>query len=117
MARQLLYWSSTGITERLALRLGGDPLRNYAGDEFILMVPSYGAARTGQHVPRPVKRFLAEHSDQMVGVVGVGNITFGPEFCLGAVKISERFGVPLLASIDIVPTQDQIKIIRKELGC
>ena len=108
---QVVYWSSTGVTKRVAGSLGGIPVDKYQGGKFILLVPSYGAPRTGNHVPNRVKRFLGEHAALMVGVAGVGNTVFGPEFCLGAVKISERFGVPLLAKIDVVPTKDQIDAI------
>lgn len=115
MTRQLVYWSSTGVTRRVAEPLGGIETAEYTGGPFILVVPSYGAPRTGQHVPRPVKKFLAENADQMVAVVGVGNTVFGPEFCLGARKISERFGVPLIAQIDVSPMPEDIETIREEL--
>lgn len=113
---QLVYWSSTGVTRRVAEPLGGIEIAEYTGGSFILVVPSYGAPRTGQHVPRPVKKFLAENADQMVAVVGVGNTVFGPEFCLGAKKVSERFQVPLIAQIDVVATPEDLVTIRKEMG-
>lgn len=111
----LVYWSSTGITKRVADLFGGIELKEYESGEFILMFPTFGAPGTGQHVPVPVKRFLSKHSDSLVGVVGVGNTNFGSEFCLGAYKVSARFNVPLITTIDVVPTRSQILSISKEL--
>lgn len=94
-------------------RLGGVSTDQYQGGEFVFMFPTYGSPRTGNHVPRGVKKFLAEHGDRMVGVVGFGNSIFGPEFCAGAAKVAERWDVPLLAKVDLVPTGEQVRTINK----
>lgn len=109
---QVLYWSSTGITARVAGIFDGVSIDEYSGDgEYVLLVPSYGQPRTGNHVPPRVKKFLVEHHENIVGVIGIGNAVFGPEFCLGAKKVSRKFDVPLLATIDVVPTSTQIETI------
>lgn len=113
---QLVYWSSTGITRRAAERLGGTSIEHYYGGPYVLMVPSYGAPRTGGHVPPAVKKFLAEHGDELVGVVGMGNTTFGPDYCLGARKIAARWEVPLIEKIDLVATGDQEERIKQFLS-
>lgn len=112
---QLLYHTAAGTTRNTGNRLGGVPLSEYDGGEFVIMFPSYGAPRTGNHVPVPVKKFLAEHGDRLAAVVGMGNTIFGPEFCAGAAKVAERWGVPLLAKIDLVPTAEQTKTIQRFL--
>lgn len=108
---KVVYWSSTGITRRLAERFDGVSLDEYEGGDFVLVFPSYGAPRTGNHVPPRVKRFLREHGDGLRAVVGVGNRTFGPEFCLGARKVADRWGVPLLAAVDVVPTAEETAVV------
>lgn len=115
MPRQLVYYSGTGVSRRIAQRFGGIELGNYSGGEYILLAPSYGAPRTRNFVPQQIKRFLAENADQMVGVVGVGNTTFGPEFCLGAIRISQKFQVPVITLIDVSATPDQLNAIRRAL--
>lgn len=113
MCKDLVYFSATGVTQRIAEKLGGIPLEEYAGErEFVLIFPSYGSPRTGGYVPPAVKKFLAEHSDRLTAVVGVGNLTFGSDFCLGAVRAARRFRVPLLARIDMTPTLDDLRVIR-----
>lgn len=113
---QVVYWSSTGVTKRVAERFNGIPLEQYQGGDYVLVVPSYGAPRTGNYVPVAVKKFLGETGDCLVGVIGVGNTNFGPDFCLGAVRIAERWGVPLIAKVDLVLTADEIRKINDFLG-
>lgn len=103
------------MSKRIAQRSGGIELEDYTGGEYILIVPSYGSPRTNNFVPNQVKRFLAENSAQLVGVVGVGNTTFGPLFCLGAIRVSERFNVPLIATIDVSINGEQSEAIREAL--
>lgn len=108
----LVYFSLTGVSKRLAKPLGGVPLDEYTGGAFVVVVPTYGSPRTGGYVPKPVKAFLAEHGALCAGVVGVGNRNFGPDFCKGAHLVAERFNVPLITAVDVVPYQDDIDKIR-----
>lgn len=104
----IVYWSGSGITERIARRYGGVELSNYIPSQpFTLVVPTYGSPRTGGYVPTPVIEFLSLHGHCMEAVVGVGNTTFGEDFCLGAKQISSAFDVPLAMMIDVVPTREQ----------
>lgn len=111
-----VYHSATGVTKRVAKQFSGIPLNAYTEGAYVLFVPSYGAPITGQYVPRPVKQFLREHGDQIKAVVGVGNRTFGNDFCKAAKLISERFGVPLLRCIDMVLTEEDERAINNYLG-
>ena len=65
---QLLYHTAAGTTRNTGNRLGGVPLSEYDGGPFVILFPSYGAPRTGNHVPVPVKKFLAEHGDRLAAV-------------------------------------------------
>ena len=107
---QLVYWSSTGVTKRVAERFNGIPLEQYQGGDYVLVVPSYG-----NYVPVAVKKFLGETGDCLTGVIGVGNTNFGSDFCLGAVRIAERWGVPLIAKVDLVPSVEDEEAITKFL--
>lgn len=116
MARQLVYYSRTGLTGRFAKRFGGVGLEEYDGtSEYIIVVPSYGQPRKKSWVPQPVKDFLDTHADNLVGVIGLGNRNFGAEFNLGSRQISQRFNIPIVADIDIVPTGQEEEAIWRSL--
>lgn len=115
IVRQLVYWSGSGVTKRIAEKLGGIPLDEYQGGPFVLMFPSYGAPRTGGHIPPAVEAFTKRYGQKLRGVVGVGNVTFGSEFCYGATLLSRASSTPLLAKIDMVPTGDQLWAIEDYL--
>lgn len=110
----LVYWSGTGVTERTARKFGGVRLDDYrAGEPFTLMVPTYGSPRTGGGIPDAVMRFLGLHGHCLEAVVGVGNTTFGEDFCFGAKDIASAFDVPLVTMIDMVPTREQEYTLKK----
>ena len=109
----LLYWSGSGVTERIARQYGGVPLEHYVPEQpCTLMFPSYGAPRTGGYVPPAVMDFLGFHGHCVEYVIGVGNTTFGGDFCRGARLVSEELGVPLVAEIDMVPTERDEQILK-----
>lgn len=116
IAKQLVYWSATGVTERIARPLGGIHLDHYDEEqEFVLLFPSYGSPRTGGYVPTAVKKFLTKHSERLVAVAGVGNLTFGSDFCLGARFVAHHYSVPLIATIDMVPSYVDINAIEEAI--
>lgn len=104
----IVYWSGSGITKRVAKKYGGVHLNDYVPDQpFTLMVPTYGSPRTGGGIPDVVLQFLSLHGHNLEAVIGVGNTTFGEDFCFGAKEIATAFEVPLAMMIDIVPTREQ----------
>lgn len=109
---EIVYWSSTGVTRRVAEELRGKPLDSYGGGEFILVIPTYGAPGNRTHAPASVTRLLAKHSENLVGVIGVGNTNFGPDFCALAKYISREYRVPLIACVDLFLTQDNYDSIQ-----
>lgn len=50
---------------------------------------------------------MEDYHEQCIGVVGVGNINFGPEFCQAAFDLTEQYNIPLVATVDMVPQQSQ----------
>lgn len=110
----IVYWSGSGITERVAKKVGGVHLNDYVPDQpFTLIVPTYGSPRTGGYIPDAVVQFLNMHGHCMDAVVGVGNTTFGEDFCYGAKVIASAFEVPLAMMIDVVPTDTQLVSLYK----
>ena len=70
-------------------------------------MPTYGSPRSGGYVPSAVQKFLEENSEYLDGVIGVGNSTFGPDFCKGARIVSGAYKTPLIMEIDVVPSAEQ----------
>lgn len=78
-------------------------------DDVVLVVPSYRRYNESQlglsYVPLPIERFLLHKesvfSSRVVGVVGTGNMTFGPEFCRAGEELSELLEVPLVSKVDM----------------
>jgi len=111
----LVYHSATGVTKRIAESLGGIPLSEYTGGSYVLLFPSYGSPRTGGYIPGAVRNFLADHGDGLIAVAGVGNLTFGSDFCLGARLLANEYEVPLVAKFDMVPTGDQLSRLQEAM--
>lgn len=109
---EILYWSSTGVTRRVAEEFGGKPLDSYEGGDFILVLPTYGSPGDRLHAPASVKRLLKQHHENLVGVIGVGNTNFGPDFCALARYIALEYEVPLIACVDLFTTQDNYDSIQ-----
>lgn len=109
---QIVYWSgASGTTRRIVEPYGGVNLRDYTGGRFVIVFPSYGAPRTGGYIPPAVQRFLEHHHDQCEGVIGVGNTTFGADYCKGALIASEEYSIPLLGRIDLVPGAAETRLL------
>ena len=116
-SRQLVYWSGTGVTRRIADKFGGIPIQDYdAYTPCILMFPSYGSPKTGGYIPPLVAMFLEKYHENVTGIVGVGNTTFGADFCKGSRLASEQYGIPTLAEIDMVLARQQRAVIEGELA-
>nr|DAF63949.1 MAG TPA: ribonucleotide reductase stimulatory protein [Siphoviridae sp. ctGkF2] len=111
---QLVYFSGTGVTKRIAWRFDGRSLKEYDGGEYVLLFPSYGAPGQGL-IPQPVQRFLEKHSGNLRAVAGVGNVTFGPDFCRGAEQVARHYNVPLLAAIDVHAQRHELDKIKRFL--
>ena len=110
----IVYWSSnSGGTRRVAEALNTDTveLAGYDGaSPYVLACPTYDQPRGG-FTPRPVQQFLEEHAHLMVGVIGLGNRSFGDKFCMGAYDISKQFNVPVLWRIEIMGSQEDLTVV------
>ncbi|OIR43164.1 class Ib ribonucleoside-diphosphate reductase assembly flavoprotein NrdI [Corynebacterium sp. NML120713] len=109
----LLYWSGTGLTRRAVEKYGAVHIHDYVpGTPYTLVIPSYASPRTGGFIPPAVEGFLNAYGEWMEGVVGLGNTTFGPDFCRGAREAAARFGVPVITEIDLTPTLEQDLVMK-----
>ena len=110
----IVYWSSnSGGTRRVAEALDTDTveLADYDGKSpYVLACPTYDQPRGG-FTPKPVQQFLEEHAHLMVGVLGLGNRSFGDKFCMGAHEIAKRYNVPVLWRIEIMGSQEDLAIV------
>ena len=110
----IIYWSSnSGGTRRVAEALATKTaeLSDYDGTSpYVLLTPTYDQPRGG-FTPKPVQTFLNEHAHFMVGVIGLGNRSFGDKFCMGAHDISKQFNVPVLWRIEIMGSEDDYRTI------
>ena len=77
---------------------------------YVLACPTYDQPRGG-FTPKPVQKFLEEHAHLMVGVLGVGNRSFGDKFCMAAHDISKQFNVPVLWRIEIMGSQEDLAVV------
>lgn len=100
----IVYWSAnSGGTKRLAENLDTEtiPLESYDGTSpYVLMTPTYDQPRGG-FTPRPVQDFLTEHTANMVGAIGTGNLNFGANYCQAAKDIAAQHDVPILHRVDL----------------
>ncbi len=116
-----LPWSTP--RENTALERALERSLDYAydsGEDIILVTPSYQRYTNSKlglrYTPMSVERFLTRNEGEFAcriqGVVATGNRTFGREFCLGGVELSEMLEVPLITKVDLAGTElDDERII------
>lgn len=107
------YSSNSGGTRRIADNLSTQTveLSEYDGySPYVLMVPTY-EQRRGGFTPKPVQNFLDVHADNMIGVIGTGNMNFGEHYCRAARDIAQAHNVPILWRVDIMGTSEDYRTI------
>ncbi len=114
-----VYASRTGNVESIVTNLGLDALRIEDGtesidDDFVLFTYTDGAG----DVPPEVSDFLSSNGSHIKGVVASGDAdTFGEDlFCLSADKISEEYGCPILAKVQLDGTEEDMETIKAALA-
>jgi len=105
----------TDRARRIPLEASAPPLMVDA--PFILIFPSYGGGHVKGSVPPQVIRFLnvPENRAQLKGVVGTGNTNFGAGFCLGAHIVAHKCQVPLLHTVELFGTPEDVETVYKEI--
>jgi protein involved in ribonucleotide reduction len=129
MSIQIVYFSNySGNTKRFVEKLDNSSIRIpinwdsaspvYAKVEYVLMVPTYGGGSERSAIPKQVKSFLniEENRNLLRGVVGLGNINFGDNYCKAADLIAQKTGVPVIAKVEIFGTDDDVNKVKERLG-
>lgn len=78
------------------------------------MTPTYaGVPGKGGYCPSPVNRLLKDKtaSQNLVGVIGTGDINWGSEYCAAAHEVSNTHNVPILHRIDRWGNNDDYQTI------
>ena len=113
----IYYWTSnTRGTERLARKLD-HPTRSIADHPtthhpYILLAPTYDQPKGG-HTPPQVTQWLQHNSRNLVGVIGTGNRTFGTHYCQAAQDIAQEHTVPLLTTVELMGTPEDVQWINE----
>lgn len=111
----LIYYSFTGNTERFVNKLdvgeGIDIVSvsdvDHIQDRFILVTPTYNIGQ----IPEEVKEFLEEHGKKMIGVIGIGNKSWGKTYGVASNKIAGMYDVPLLHKLEMSGNKKDIEIV------
>lgn len=111
----IYYWSSnSGGTRRVAEQLKTPTvIIDEAGEAkhpFVIMTPSFDQPRGG-FTPKPVEKFLEQHGDYLIGVIGCGNVNFLHHYCQAAADISKQYCVPTLWRLDVMGNERDYQVI------
>ncbi len=130
MSLDIVYFSNySGNTKRFVEKLTDNARRipiDYTADTsdvlvvdrpFVLVVPTYGGGSEKSAIPRQVRAFLnvPDNRSLLRGVIGTGNTNFGEHYCKAAELISAKTGVPIIARVEILGTQEDIELITERL--
>lgn len=79
-------------------------------EDYVLIVPTYGAGRGSYAVPKQVIKFLniEQNRSHIKGIVGMGNTNFGNHYCLAAEIISYKTNVPIIYRVELMGTPDDV---------
>lgn len=106
------YWSSsTRNTEALANKLATPTIRidqEPVDDYTVLMLPTFEQPRLNDYVPRPVRTWLGQNGQYVIGVIGCGNINFGSDYCRAAHDVADHLGVPVLYRAELMGTPTDV---------
>lgn len=120
----LVYFSNvSGYTKRFInkLDLPNVAIPLYTRDEspvmeepFILVFPSYGRGSAKAAVPKQVIKFLniEQNRDNLLGIVGVGNRTFGENYQIGARIASAKTQKPILYTLELMGLPEDVEAVR-----
>ncbi|WP_128773484.1 class Ib ribonucleoside-diphosphate reductase assembly flavoprotein NrdI [Actinomyces oricola] len=100
---------------RIPLHPKDPPLQ--VGEEYVLLVPTYGGGSVKGAVPKQVIRFLNDPHNRSLcrGVISSGNTNFGEAYCLAGDIIASKLGVPLLYRYELLGTPTDVERVTQGL--
>ena len=100
---------------RIPLRRRDEPLT--VGEEYVLVVPTYGGGSVRGAVPKQVIAFLNDPRNRSLcrGVIASGNTNFGEAYCLAGDIIASKLGVPFLYRYELLGTPTDVARVRQGL--
>ena len=113
----VVFYSETGNCAEFVDRTELEAMEIITGDEtttekFVIVTPTTGDA----DVPDAVLDFLENHEDQVVGVVGSGNMGWADTYCAAAFTIAEDYNVPVLLEIEDEGTDEDVETFKAEFA-
>lgn len=123
----VVYFSSvsgntTKFVEKLGVRNVRIPLLSHEEDlvvdeEYVLIMPSYGAGKIKSAVPKQVIKFLNNETNRnyLRGIIGSGNTNYGNAYCIAAHIVSEKTGVPILYTYELLGLPEDVAQVQKGL--
>ncbi|ADH91880.1 class Ib ribonucleoside-diphosphate reductase assembly flavoprotein NrdI [Arcanobacterium haemolyticum] len=123
----VVYFSSTTentkrFVEKLGFRADRIPLLPtekplVVGEDYVLIVPTYGGGNERGAVPKQVIKFLNnEHNRSHIrGVISGGNTNFGEAFGLAGDIISAKTHVPHMYRYELLGTPVDVQKVREGL--
>lgn len=111
----VVYATLTGQIKRFAKKLPFDTVRLTKGmvidKDFVLITYSinYG------NIPPLIEGFLKENAQHLKAVVGSGDKVWGDYFCGGAIKVSDRFNIPILHKFEKAGYQSDVDIVTTKI--
>lgn len=102
--------------QRIPLRTGDAPIT--IEDEYVLILPTYGAGNGRGAVPKQVIRFLNDEHNRSLcrAVIASGNTNFGTGYCIAGDIVSAKLQVPYLYRFELLGTAEDVTRVREGLG-
>lgn len=105
----IVYYSNvTRNTERFVKKLGlpASLIQDGIPEPSIAIIPTYGDAA----VPAVVRTALKNKADRdnIVAIIGAGNMNFGRNYCAGARKLATKLGVPVIYEFELQGTPEDV---------
>lgn len=114
---KVVYFSMTGQTRKFVQKLGMETIElnpanpfEVVEEPFIVVTPTYDA-----EVTEILEDFIeTSHNRQLLkGVVGGGNLNFGPLFVFTAKELAQAYHVPLLHTFEFQGTDADVTLLKK----
>lgn len=80
-------------------------------EPFVLITYTTGRGQ----IPKEVERFLETNHHNIKAVIGSGNRNWGDSFCGSAVKIADKYNIPLLHKFELFGYPSDVEIVTNKI--